>query len=462
MENRLTVSVSPHIKAADTTRRIMLDVVIALLPALIAAVVHFGWRALLVTLVCVAACVFFEWGFEKIVKRPSTIGDLSAVVTGMLLAFNLPVSIPLWQAVFGCLVAIVAVKQLFGGIGQNFANPAITARIVLMIAFAGSMTSWTYPQMDAVSSATPLALLKAGDAEALPSLLQMLLGQHAGCIGETCALAILLGGAYLLIRRVITWHTPLAFVGTVFVLTAILGREPVYQILSGGLLLGAFFMATDYATTPVTPLGQLVFGVGCGLITVVIRLFGNYPEGVSFSILLMNIVTYISSLRVSRPFGTAEKKRRRISPVLVLVSICLIIAGALALTNSKTASVIAEAERARAEEARQEVLPDADSFTLLEAEDLPTSVTEVYRADNGAGYVFMLEVNGYGGKMKLICGMDSSGHITQCQTLSHEETPSIGSTDGIDTISGATISSRTYIGAIQDAFTAYEMVKEAE
>ena len=283
----------------------MRDVIIALVPALVAAVLVFGFRALLVTAVCVAACVLSEWAFEKLSDRPVTICDLSAVVTGMLLAYNLPVGIPIWQAIIGSIVAIVVVKQLFGGIGQNFANPAITARIIMLLAFSGSMTTWVFP--DAVSTATPLALIASGDTSSLPSYLDMFLGRTGGCIGETSTLAILIGACYLLVRRVISWQTPVVFIATVFVFTAILGKEPVAQILSGGLMLGAFFMATDYATTPSTSWGRVIFGFGCGIITLLIRVWGSYPEGVSFSILLMNILTpYISAWTRSKPFGGVE------------------------------------------------------------------------------------------------------------------------------------------------------------
>lgn len=283
----------------------MRDVIIALVPALAASVVFFGFRALLLTGVCVAVCVIAEWAFEKITKRPETVGDLSAIVTGMLLAFNLPVGIPIWQAVIGSLVAIIVVKQLFGGIGQNFANPAITARIVMLLAFSGTMTSWVFP--DGVSGATPLAIIASGDLSGLPSYLDMFLGKTAGCIGETSTLAILIGGIYLMVRRVISWHTPVVFIATVFVFTAALGQQPVAQILSGGLMLGAFFMATDYATTPSTNWGKVIFGFGCGLITTLIRVWGNYPEGVSFSILLMNILTpYIMIWTRSKPFGGVD------------------------------------------------------------------------------------------------------------------------------------------------------------
>ena len=298
---KLVISASPHIYSGATTRKIMGDVLIALLPALIAAVIIFGWRALLVTAVCAAACVFFEWGFEKLCHKPSTIDDLSAVVTGVILAYNLPVSIPLWQAVFGALVAMVAVKGLFGGIGKNFANPAITARIVMFLAFSKTMTALVFP--DAVSSATPLAMMANGESV---DYLTLLLGNHGGCLGETSALALLIGFAYLLIRGVISWHTPVCFVGTVFVMSLILGQDAVGQILSGGLMLGAIFMATDYSTTPSTNWGRVLFGIGAGLLTVLIRFYGAYAEGVSFAILFMNILTpYLSKWTETKPFGGA-------------------------------------------------------------------------------------------------------------------------------------------------------------
>ena len=302
--SNLIVSVSPHVHAKDSSMTIMRDVLIALCPALIASILIFGFRSLLVAVVCVATAVFFEWGFQKICKRKCTIGDLSAAVTGLLLALNLPVGIPLWQAAFGSLVAIVVVKQLFGGIGHNFANPAITARIVMLIAFAGTMTTWAAPNfVDVVSGATPLAALKGGETV---SILPLFLGNVGGSLGETSALALIIGGVYLIARKVITWHTPVAFIATVFVLGLIKGgfTFAVCEILAGGLFLGAFFMATDYVTTPSTKWGRVIFGIGCGLITCLIRFFGNYPEGVSFSILLMNILTpYISKWTASKPLG---------------------------------------------------------------------------------------------------------------------------------------------------------------
>ncbi len=304
--SQLIVSPSPHIRSGRTTRNIMLDVIIALCPAVIASVVIFGWRAFLIEAVCVGSCILIEYLCRRLMKREQTIGDLSAVVTGLLLALNLPVTIPMWVAVFGCFIAIAVAKQLFGGIGQNFANPAITARVILLASFSGYMTNFTapfdYSGVDAVATATPLAQLANGGE--VPTLLQMFLGNKAGCIGEVSALALLLGGVYLVVRRVIKPIAPLVFIGTVFLFSGALGADPFYQILSGGLMLGAIFMATDYATTPVTNWGKAVFGLGAGLLTVLIRQYGSYPEGVSFAILLMNILTpQIDKLCVRRPLG---------------------------------------------------------------------------------------------------------------------------------------------------------------
>ena len=303
MDNeKLLVSPAPHFRRKRNTRLIMLDVIIALMPALIASIIFFGFRALLVVSVCVLTCVLCEFLFQKLCKRTVTVGDLSAVVTGILLGFNLPYTIPLWQAVFGSVVAIVVVKQLFGGIGKNFANPAITARIVMTVSFASTMT--LFNKIDGVSTATPLTELGNND------ILELFLGNHSGSLGETCALAILIGGVYLLCRRVITWHIPVTFIGTVALLGAIAGHNALEYILCGGLLLGAFFMATDYSTSPSTSWGKVIFGIGCGLITFIIRQFGGYNEGVSFAILLMNILTpYITSLTRKKPFGTAKAKK---------------------------------------------------------------------------------------------------------------------------------------------------------
>lgn len=313
--NKLIVEPSPHIRGAMSTQKVMLNVIIAMLPALAAATVIFGIKALVLTVICCACCVLFEWLFCKVTKKESSIHDLSAVVTGMLLAFNLPVDLPVYMAVIGCFAAIVVVKMLFGGIGQNFANPAITARIILMLSFTASMTTWTAPfswrdGADAVTSATPLA----AEPDALPSLLDMFLGIRGGCLGETCIAALLLGGIYLCVRRLIQPTTPLAFIGTVAVLTLLKSGFNVdytlYQLMSGGLFLGAIFMATDYTTTPLTRRGKLLFGVGCGVFTFLIRQFASLPEGVSYSILLMNILTpYIDKITMPRPLGVVKEKK---------------------------------------------------------------------------------------------------------------------------------------------------------
>ena len=312
--SKMISSVSPHFHSPRTTQKIMLDVIIALTPAMIASVILFGLRSLLVIVDCVAVCIACEWGFEKLCKKENTVSDLSAVVTGIILALNLPVDIPLWQAALGGVIAIVVVKQLFGGIGQNFANPAATARIILMTAFSGTMTAWALPEAfnlmpDATSGATPLAMMAKGETENLPSYLDMFLGNTGGCLGETCALALMLGGVYLLVRRVITWHTPVAFLGTVALMSLICGKDVLQQLLSGGLMIAAIFMATDYSSTPATRSGKFVFGVGCGLITILIRFWGNFPEGVSFSLLIMNILTpYIDKLTRAKPLiGGAGK-----------------------------------------------------------------------------------------------------------------------------------------------------------
>ncbi len=316
---KLVVSASPHLRTKDTTRGIMLDVVIALIPTLVAAVILFGPRVLAVTATTVITAVLSEFLARKVMKRHNTIGDLSAVVTGLILAFNLPVSIPLWMAAIGSFFAIVVVKQMFGGIGQNFANPAIVARIVLLLSFGQAMGNWTAPlswKTDAVSTATPLAILGGETAEELPSLLEMFLGVRGGCLGETCSVALIAGGIYLLARRVISYKIPVAFIGTVAVIMLIAGKGDLefvaYHLMSGGVLLGAFFMATDYSTSPIKSNAKIVFGVGCGLLTCLIRLFASLPEGVSFAILIMNLlVPHIETIMAPKPFGTVKEKKAK-------------------------------------------------------------------------------------------------------------------------------------------------------
>lgn len=310
--NRLVITASPHIVTSSNTSSIMSDVLLALAPAFLVSSYVFGYRVVTLTLVCAVACVLFEYAYNKIMKKQQTVGDLSAVVTGVLLAFNVPSSLPYWMAIIGCFVAIIVVKQLFGGIGQNFANPAITARIVLFVSFATEMTTWPLPgnliTADAVTGPTPLGILAEGNGT-LPSNLDVFLGLIGGSMGEVSAAALLLGGLYLIWRKVISPITPVCFIGTVFLIALLVpGQDPIFHICAGGVMIGAFFMATDYATTPIDPVGKAIFGIGCGLITMLIRLWGSYPEGVSFAILLMNILTpHINTLCMRRLYGGGKK-----------------------------------------------------------------------------------------------------------------------------------------------------------
>ena len=308
MENRLLVTASPHITGRETTRGLMGNVIAALVPCIVAAALIFGWQALLLVGVTTAACVGFEYLYCLIMKKPNPVGDLSAVVTGIILALNMPVTMPLWIAVVGAFIAIVIVKQLFGGIGANFANPALVARIALFSGFASRMTAVVIPDcvtVDALSSATPL---QTADMGSLP-VLDLLLGRYGGVMGETCSLAILIGLAWLLITRTISPVIPVTYLATVAVVSLLAGQEPLVQLLSGGLMLGAIFMATDYVTSPYTLTGKLVYGLGLGIITCGIRFWATSAEGVSYAILLMNLfVPYINDLTRQKPLGGGKKK----------------------------------------------------------------------------------------------------------------------------------------------------------
>ena len=309
--NKLIVTAAPHITSTDTTQKIMQRVCLALLPTLIASVIIFGINALILVAVTVVACVFFEWGYCKLMHRENPTGDFSAVVTGMLLAFNLPATLPWWMAIVGAFIAIVVVKQLFGGLGYNFANPAIVGRIAMAMGFAGAMSNYPHPvsEIDAFASATPLAV--AGQVGS-DSYLTLLLGVHGGVLGETCAITILVGGLFLIATKVISPTIPVTYLATVAVLSLVAGEDPIYQLLSGGLLLGAFFMATDYVTSPTTTKGKLIFGLGLGIITCGIRFLGTMAEGVSFSILLMNLtVPYIEVLTRQDRLGIAKVKKNK-------------------------------------------------------------------------------------------------------------------------------------------------------
>ena len=309
---KLIATSNPHIRSSETTRSIMLDVIIAMIPALIWAVISFGLKALTLTAVSVIGCMAFEWLYRKVMKKPQSVGDLSSVVTGMLLAFVSPVTVPYWMILIGDFFAIIVVKQLFGGIGKNFLNPALAARVFLFLSWPTKMTAYpapfTYDVGDIVASATPRV------SEGV-DLLDLFLGRVGGSIGEVSALCLLIGGLYLICRRVITWHIPVTYLGTVALITFLLPegggfadwRFMLFELLSGGLMLGAIFMATDYVTSPVNARGRIVFGVGCGLLTVFFRYFGSYPEGVSFAILVMNcLVYYIEKFTQPRVFGGAK------------------------------------------------------------------------------------------------------------------------------------------------------------
>ncbi|MBQ7160195.1 MAG: RnfABCDGE type electron transport complex subunit D [Clostridia bacterium] len=329
-ENKmLTVSASPHMKSWETSRVLMLDVIIAMVPALIWSVYAFGFRALSLTVISVASCVIFEFLTQKLLKRPVTVLDFSAAVTGVLIAFNLPASTPLWIPAIGAFFAIVIVKQLYGGIGKNIVNPALAARVFLFIAWPNEIKNFIAPSseklsafsinVDAVATATPLASLKQGVTPDV-KIFDMFLGNTPGCLGEVSALLLIIGGIYLLVRKVITWHIPVAFLGTVAVISYLFPLDKsvhawefmLMELLSGGLILGAIFMATDYVTSPVTKTGRIIYGVGCGLITVFIRYFGGYSEGVSFAILIMNLlVWYIDQVTRPRVFGIRKEKKKK-------------------------------------------------------------------------------------------------------------------------------------------------------
>ena len=318
--SNLVVSSAPHIVSNVDTTRIMAMVIMALVPSFLVSVYIFGLRVISLTLVCIVSAVFFEWIWNVLMHRRQTIGDLSAALTGMLIAFNVPSGLPYWIAILGCFVAIIVVKQLFGGIGKNIANPAITARIVLFISFATEMTTWPLPRMaaDTTSTATPLGVLAEGSGE-LPTNMEMFLGFIGGSMGEVSAIALLLGGLFLIWKKIISPIIPACFIGTVFVFAAIYygvtGGDAlnmaIFHVLAGRVMLGAFFMATDYVTTPLLPMGKVVFGIGCGLITMVIRIWGQYPEGVSFSILIMNCLTpLINDFFQKRMYGGAKKNEK--------------------------------------------------------------------------------------------------------------------------------------------------------
>lgn len=297
------ISPSPHINSKNNTTDIMLDVILALIPAAVCGVCYFGFNALVLIFASVASAAASEYLWFTARKQTPHIRDLSAILTGLILALNLPPTLPVWMAVLGSAFAIIVVKQCFGGLGNNFANPAAAARVVLLLSFPKAMTSFIVPFTDTIASATPIAEI----AENKFDIVKLLLGNHPGTIGETSALLLIAGGIYLIIRKVISPTIPLCFIGSAMIMALIIGVNPIATVLSGGIIFGAIFMATDYVTSPVTFLGKIIFGIGCGIFTMLIRCFGNMPEGVSYSILIMNILTpHIDSLTRKKPFGKTK------------------------------------------------------------------------------------------------------------------------------------------------------------
>lgn len=473
--------ISPKIKDRVTVDSIMLDVLVALTPALVMGAFLFGFRVLVLAAVSVIACMGFEFLYCKWTKKPVTVSDLSACVTGLLLAMTLPVTAPYWAPVLGGAFAIIVVKQFYGGLGKNFMNPALAGRM-LLLSFPGMMTTWvnaldrqSVVGVDAVSTATPMAHLHLGRLPDL-TLNQMLLGQHGGAVGEVASFMLILGGLYLLCRRVISWRIPGAFLGTVAVLTFLFprgqvdaGQWMVCNLLSGGLLLGAIFMATDYATSPVTPRGQLLYGVGCGFLTVVLRYFGSYPDGVGFAILTMNCCVWLlDRVGLPRRFGVRPLTETKLWLGRLLDRLCklrptlpekkepsargtmpgerdldrirawsrnagclgaFIIAAVVCvcLVDRATSQTIAMRENREQREMLARVMPAATMATETPyvAEDA-LSILAGYSAEALVGYCVEVEVQGFGGVITMVVGVDVNGEVTGVTVTSHSEHAGIG------------------------------------
>lgn len=482
---KLVVSPAPHIHSGASARRVMLDVVLALLPVTVASVILFGAPALAVLLACVLGAVLSEALFNLALHRPQTIGDLSAVVTGLLLGLNLSTNVPLWQCVVGAAFAIIVVKCLFGGLGRNFANPAITGRVFMLIAFA-SVAGGSMPTVvELTATATPLEQLASAGVSGAPGLWEMFIGLHGGAIGETCILALLLGYAYLVFRRVIKWYVPAAFIATVFVCYWVASADAMlalYEILAGGLFIGAIFMATDYVTTPITSRGRVVFALGCGVITFIIRYFCRYPEGVSFSILIMNILTpFIDRVTGNEPLGGSANRPKKGSfakPALALVALVAVAAGALTGLNVLTAPVIEKNAAGQQTELLYAVLPDAEGFDLLydanaadasAMTDVPETVRYVYSETSGMGYAMLLSTTkGYTGEpMDITLAISGDGKIIDAELTAYPETKDFGvdsypgtyvgqdsTLSGVSLVAGVTYSSVAFRDAVSDAFSA--------
>ena len=461
MENAFKISSSPHVRDKKTTTGIMLDVVIALIPAAVFGVINFGLNALMIILTCIVSCVFFEWLSQVVLKRKTTISDMSAVVTGLLLALNLSPCVPIWMAILGSAFAIVIVKQLFGGLGYNFMNPALGARCFLLISFAGQMTSFTY---DGITTATPLAILKNGGTV---NVTDMFFGNIAGTIGETSVICILAGAVFLVARKIIKVTIPFVYIGTfaicimIYALASGRGFDLSYlaaHLCGGGLMLGAFFMATDYVTSPITPNGKIVFGIILGVLTFLFRIYGGSAEGVSYAIIFSNLlVPLIERFTQPKSFGygadvkdgesnSGSRSRMNVKSIViatVAIFVITIIAGlALAYVQKITKKPIEDANQKAKEEAYKEVYAAADSFDVME---INYEDAKNYLADNGykcdieeiviakddtgndIGYVLVINSHeGYNGYMQIAMGVDLDGTTTGISFLSLSETAGLG------------------------------------
>ena len=516
--NKLIVSLSPHVHGGDSVKKNMYGVLIALIPAFLVSLYFFGLGALIVTATSVAACLFFEWAIGKFLmkKETTTICDGSAIITGVLLAFNLPSNLPIWIIILGALFAIGVGKMSFGGLGCNPFNPALAGRVFLLLSFPVQMTTWPAvgqltAYTDATTAATPLAIMKGVINGApgmslsdLPASFDLLIGNNGGCLGEVSALALLLGLAYMLWKKIITWHIPVAILGTVFVFSGIMYLvnpeiyvSPVVQLLSGGLMLGAVFMATDYVTSPMSHKGMLIYGVCIGLLTVVIRLFGAYPEGMSFAILIMNaftplINTYVKPKRFGEVGSEEEMKKLESSlknMLLVLTGVTAISVALLAYVNELTKEPIAQANAKTLSDAVSAVVPGFDNDPIAdkkiqEVNGVEYSVYPATKEGKFIGAAVEATSMGFGGELKVLVGFDAEGKIIDYSLLSHAETPGLGSKaadwfkkgnkgditgmnpgeasltvskDGgkVDAITASTITSRAFLNAVNVAYAAY-------
>ena len=442
--DNLAVASSPHLVTALDTQKTMMWVLIALIPSFIASVFYFGLGAVILTAVCAVSSALFEWGYERLLGKKVTVKDLSACVTGVILAMNLPANLPVWMAVIGCFTAIVIVKQLYGGLGRNFANPAIVGRIVLLLSFTSYMTTWPVTRLnqtaDALTGATPLGLLADGALAEAPSLKDMLIGNIGGAMGETCTIAVLIGLVILIAKKIISPIIPVCYMGTVFVFAfiyySVVGGDysalhmALFHLLAGGVVFGATFCATDYVTSPIMKYAKVAFGIGCGLVTMIIRLFCAYPEGASFAILFMNVLAPLLDIMTKN-----ENFKEYGMPVVVLVAICFVTTLLLALTNSVSEPIIIKNQAITATANRKELLPDADDFTQLELDsyasssDSKASVTEVYKANNDTGYVMTCVTKSFGGDLTMMVGLDATGAVTGVKVTDHADTPGVGTKD---------------------------------